>query len=190
MEQFRDFRSRVFISEGDGNLFGTTNYQLPNPHIDLPLTLRRINTLSDRSPYPHLISLVVPLCQYGPRFFPLGYIRGMTMVKKKKEIADIEPDYSLNDLLLRGRVSDRAIQKELPSGDTVVEFRLIITKERGKGVDTLDIAAWSAKARRSALSLKPEEWIEVSGSVHRRFFQSSSGLASRWQVEAIEIARI
>ena len=42
------------------------------------------------------------------------------MVKKKKEIAEIEPDYSLNDLLLRGRVSDKAIQKEMPSGDTVV----------------------------------------------------------------------
>lgn len=112
------------------------------------------------------------------------------MVKKKKEIEDIEPDYSLNDLLLRGRVSDKAIQKELPSGDTVVEFRLIIARERGKGVDTLDIAAWSAKARRSALTLKPDEWIELSGSVHRRFFQSTSGLASRWQVEAIEIARI
>jgi len=112
------------------------------------------------------------------------------MVKKKKEITEIEPDYSLNDLLLRGRVSDKAIQKELPSGDTVVEFRLIIARERGKGVDTLDIAAWSAKARRSALTLKPDEWIELSGSVHRRFFQSASGLASRWQVEAIEIARI
>ena len=112
------------------------------------------------------------------------------MVKKKKEIADIEPDYSLNDLLLRGRVSDKATQKELPSGDTVVEFRLIIGRDRGKGVDTLDIAAWSAKARRSALTLKPDECVEVSGSVHRRFFQNASGLASRWQVEAIEIARI
>ena len=36
----RNFRSTVFTSEGDGNLFGTTNYQLPNPHIDLPLTLK------------------------------------------------------------------------------------------------------------------------------------------------------
>jgi len=112
------------------------------------------------------------------------------MVTKKKEISDIKVDYSLNDLLLRGRVSAKACQKELPSGDTVVEFRLIIARERGKGVDTLDIAAWSAKARRSALTLKPDEWIELSGSVHRRFFQSASGLASRWQVEAIEIARI
>jgi single-strand DNA-binding protein len=112
------------------------------------------------------------------------------MVTKKKEISDIKVDYSLNDLLLRGRVSAKACQKELPSGDTVVEFRLIIARERGKGVDTLDIAAWNSKARRSALTLKPDEWIEVSGSVHRRFFTGISGLASRWQVEANEIARI
>ena len=112
------------------------------------------------------------------------------MAAKKKEIEEIKSDYSLNDLLLRGRVSAKANQKELPSGDTVVEFRLIITRDNGKGVDTLDIGAWNAKARRSALSLKPDEWIEVSGSVHRRFFTGASGLASRWQVEAIEIARI
>jgi single-strand DNA-binding protein len=112
------------------------------------------------------------------------------MVAKKKEIAEIKADYSLNDLLLRGRVSAKASQKELPSGDTVVEFRLIITRDKGKGVDTLDIGAWNAKARRSALSLKPDEWIEVSGSIHRRFFTGASGIASRWQVEAIEIARI
>jgi len=112
------------------------------------------------------------------------------MVTKKKEIAEVIADYSLNDLLLRGRVSAKACQKELPSGDTVVEFRLIIARDRGKGVDTLDIAAWSAKARRSAMSLKPDEWVEVSGSVHRRFFTGTSGLASRWQVEAVEIARI
>lgn len=115
---------------------------------------------------------------------------GYTMAGAKKEIEEIKADYSLNDLLLRGRVSAKASQKELPSGDTVVEFRLIITRDKGKGVDTLDIGAWSAKARRSAMSLKPDEWIEVSGSVHRRFFKGASGLASRWQVEAIEIARI
>ena len=114
------------------------------------------------------------------------------MVKKNssKEVAEIEEDYSLNDVLLRGRVSKQAVEKELPSGDKVVEFRLIITRDKGKGVDTLDIGAWNAKARRSAMSLKPDEWIEVSGSVHRRFFTAASGLASRWQVEAIEIARI
>jgi single-stranded DNA-binding protein len=104
--------------------------------------------------------------------------------------ADVEVDYSLNDLLLRGRVSAAAVEKELPSGDKVVEFRLIITRLERGGVDTLDIAAWSSKMRRSALSLKEGEWIEIAGSIHRRFWSGAAGVASRWQVEAAEIVRI
>ena len=107
-----------------------------------------------------------------------------------KAVDEAEMDYSLNDLLLRGRVSAAAVEKELPSGDKVVEFRLIVSRDKRDGVDTLDIGAWSAKSRRAALSLKPAEWVEVTGSIHRRFFKSATGLASRWQVEAIEIAKI
>jgi single-strand DNA-binding protein len=109
---------------------------------------------------------------------------------KVKVKAQDQVDLSLNDLLLRGRVSAPATIKELPSGDKVVEFRLIITRSDREGVDTLDIAAWSAKSRKSALSLKADEWIEISGSVHRRFWQAPTGLASRWQVEAAEISRL
>jgi single-strand DNA-binding protein len=107
-----------------------------------------------------------------------------------KKAQEVQEDYSLNDVVLRGRVSQEAVEKELPSGDKVVEFRLIITRDKQSGVDTLDIASWSAKSRRSALTLKPDEWIEVSGSIHRRFWSAPSGLASRWQVEAVEISRI
>jgi len=112
-------------------------------------------------------------------------------VSKKTASAEIEEiDLSLNDLLLRGRVSAAATTKELPSGDKVVEFRLIVTRENREGVDTLDIAAWSAKSRKTALSLAPDEWVEISGAIHRRFWQSPAGLASRWQVEAIDIMRL
>jgi single-strand DNA-binding protein len=107
-----------------------------------------------------------------------------------KKVTEVEEDYSLNDVLLRGRVSQEAVEKELPSGDKVVEFRLIVTRDKQPGVDTLDIGAWSSRSRRSALSLAPDEWIEISGSIHRRFWSGPSGLASRWQVEALEISRI
>ena len=46
----------------------------------------------------------------------------------KEKIEYEEPDYSLNDVMLRGRVSDIAIEKVLPSGDKVVEFRLIVSR--------------------------------------------------------------
>jgi len=113
--------------------------------------------------------------------------------KKSPKIAatgELEIDYSLNDLLLRGRVSAPATSKELPSGDKVVEFRLIITRTEREGVDTLDIAAWSAKSRKIALTLEGDEWVEISGAIHRRFWQSPTGVASRWQIEADEILRL
>jgi single-strand DNA-binding protein len=117
---------------------------------------------------------------------------GDLVVKKasSKKVIEIQEDYSLNDVLLRGRVSQEAVEKLLPSGDKVVEFRLIVSRDNQSGVDTLDIGSWSSKSRRTALSLLPDEWVEISGSIHRRFWSSPAGIASRWQVEAIEISRI
>lgn len=117
---------------------------------------------------------------------------GLMMPKKSaiKTENELLEDYSFNDCLLRGRVSAPATDKELPSGEHVVEFRLIISREKRDGVDTLDIASWSAKNRRTALSFKGGEWIEVSGSVRRRFWQSPTGLASRWQIESESITRL
>lgn len=111
------------------------------------------------------------------------------MGKKKVDVVE-EIDYSLNDCLLRGRVSAPATDRELPSGEHVVEFRLIITRAEREGVDTLDIAAWSSRMRRTALSLKAGEWVEISGSIRRRFWQGPTGLASRWQIEAESITRL
>lgn len=121
----------------------------------------------------------------------MSYAMSEKKAKKKSVAVEVEEeDFSLNDLLLRGRISASALEKELPSGDKVVEFRLIVSRQHRDGVDTLDIGAWSAKSRRIALTLKPDEWIEVSGAIHRRFWTSAGGLASRWQVEAVEISRI
>ena len=116
------------------------------------------------------------------------------MVKKivgnKNQVAEEEVDHSLNDCLFRGRVSALATDRELPSGEHVVEFRLIVTRAEREGVDTLDVAAWSAKSRRTSLALKAGEWVEVAGSLRRRFWQSPTGLASRYQIEATGITRI
>jgi single-strand DNA-binding protein len=100
-----------------------------------------------------------------------------------------EVDYSLNDVALRGWVTTIASERELPSGDLVVQFRIAITRPEG-GVDTIDLESWSAKTRRTASSLKDGEWIEVSGSIRRRFWKSGAGLASRWQVVTAEIKRL
>jgi len=112
----------------------------------------------------------------------------------KKAIRDaaieLDSTLSLNDVLLRGRVSSPGIEKELPSGDKIVEFRIVIARSDEAGFDTIDISAWSAKLRRSASSLKVQEWVEISGSIKRRFWRSATGLASRWQIDASEITRL
>ena len=100
----------------------------------------------------------------------------------------------VNEVRLVGRVTSLAIAKVLPSGDKVVEFRVVIGREKirngKKEVDSLDIAAWSASARRAALAVKIDTWVEVRGSVRRRFWRAPTGLASRWQVEASDVVRL
>jgi len=123
--------------------------------------------------------------------------RKVTKVKKvsiAKKKLDLSGDY-LNKVSLVGRLSGEAKEKILPSGSKVVEFRLIIEREKDLSgskqlVDTIDIATWSAVGRKSALKLDENDWISVSGAIRRRFWQSPTGLASRWQVEASEIKSI
>ena len=112
--------------------------------------------------------------------------------KKSQKAAAVELDgeLALNDVLLRGRVSTLAVEKELPSGDKVMEFRIVIARSNEEGFDTIDISAWSTKLRRTAGSLKGDQWVEVSGSIKRRFWRGATGLASRWQIDASEITRL
>ena len=116
--------------------------------------------------------------------------------KQPKKSKDIEAKdfFPVNEVRLVGRVTSLAIEKELPSGDKVVEFRVVIGRGKirngKKEVDSLDIAAWSARARKAALAVKVDTWVEVKGSVRRRFWRAPTGLASRWQVEASEVVRL
>ena len=115
-------------------------------------------------------------------------------VNNSKRASDSSGDY-LNQVALVGRLSGEAKEKVLPSGSKVVEFRLIIEREKDRSgskqlVDTIDIATWSAIGRKTALKLDENAWISVTGAIRRRFWQSPTGLASRWQVEASEIKSI
>ena len=95
-----------------------------------------------------------------------------------------------NRVELVGRISSPAEEKTLPSGDVLVEFRMIIDRDDREGVDTLDVATWKASLRKRALNLEAEQWIGVKGVLRRRFWKTSTGVASRWQVEAREITRV
>lgn len=102
----------------------------------------------------------------------------------------------INEVAIVGRLSGAPVEKNLPSGDKVVELRIVVGRDKKSmlkskvSVDTIDVAVWGARNRKMALKFDQNSWIEVKGSIRRRFWHSPSGLASRWQVEASEISAI
>lgn len=99
-----------------------------------------------------------------------------------------------NEVFLEGRVSSPPLEKLLPSGDHVVEFRIVIDRAQRRGtkreVDTLDIAVWLSRPRKSALALQIDDWVSIDGAIRHRFWRAPTGLASRWQVEASQLRRL
>lgn len=98
-------------------------------------------------------------------------------------------EQATNVVRLVGRVSGEPTERELPSGDRVVAFRVVIPREES-GADTIDVAAWNGRARRTALSLLPDQVVAIDGALRRRFFRAQGSLASRYEVEADSIARL
>lgn len=120
-----------------------------------------------------------------------------------------------NEVRLIGRVSGEPTERELPSGDKVVQLRVVVPRPvrraraaRGQDppstpgqappaarrprtqVDTIDVACWTARARAAALRLADGSGVQVAGALRRRFFQAGSGRASRYEVEASSVRRV
>lgn len=75
----------------------------------------------------------------------------------------------VNTVLLVGRVSAAPESRAMPSGDELVQFRLVVPRPEVRGqtrtpVDTIDIACWSARSRGSAGRLQKGDIIEVEAA--------------------------
>lgn len=100
-----------------------------------------------------------------------------------------------NEVLIRGRMAATAEVRELPSGDSVVTFRVIIEREpQGaagrRRVDTIDCAAWVPPLQSSVLAWEPGDLVEVSGGLRRRFRRGEGGTTSRVEVEVVDARRV
>lgn len=98
---------------------------------------------------------------------------------------------AVNEVRLVGRLSQAPVERVLPSGDVLWSFRVVVPRagpgRSGRaGVDALDCAAWSGRARRSVRSWQPGDVVQVVGSVRRRFFRTEAGPASRVEVDVSE----
>ncbi len=102
-------------------------------------------------------------------------------------------------MLLVGRLPAAAEERELPSGDQLVAWRLVVERAPGRRppegvrvptVDTVDCVAWTAPLRRTALALRPDDVVEVSGALRRRFWRAGAVPVSRYEVEAASVRRV
>ena len=107
----------------------------------------------------------------------------------------------VNEVVLAGRVSGEPAERELPSGDRLVQFRVVVPRGRRSrkrrpddgpraSVDTIDIACWTARTRAAALRLQDGQGVRVEGVLRLRFFAVGGGRASRYEVEAGSIRRV
>ena len=99
-----------------------------------------------------------------------------------------EGEGTLNEVVLRGRVSGDPQVRELPSGSTLVSFRVVLTRERtpmtasSKVVsDWVECSAWGARVRKQAAGWHDGDQVEVRGALRRRYY--TAGGQSRTSIE-------
>lgn len=98
------------------------------------------------------------------------------------------------DVLLIGRLGARVDERTLPSGDTVTVFTVVIDRGRGGSrqgssvkVDAIACQAFRAPVVRRLGTLEPGQWVQVEGTLRRRFWRSGTALGSAMEVEVSRI---
>jgi single-strand DNA-binding protein len=125
------------------------------------------------------------------------------------QAADAAPHH--NEVRLVGRLSAPARVLDLPSGDRLVTFRVIVDRigrqqgrqqrnskdasgaSGGSGrrqVDTIDCATWTRREQRRVEKWQPGDLVEVQGELRRRFRRGESGPVSRVEVEVTLASKI
>src|SRR3954454_21945223 len=85
-----------------------------------------------------------------------------------------------NQVQLVGRLAADAVHRELPSGDRMATFRLVIDRPDGSvepRVDTIDCAVWRADLRRRLGGWRAGDVLRVEGELRRRFWRAGAGVA-------------
>jgi single-strand DNA-binding protein len=99
---------------------------------------------------------------------------------------DFEP---VNDVLVVGRLGDAATETQLPSGDVVLNCRVIVPRPDAK-VDTLDCAVGAAGLRKKVLGWAAGDVVEIQGALHRRFWRGPAGPVSRYEIAVSSARRV
>jgi single-strand DNA-binding protein len=106
-----------------------------------------------------------------------------------------------NTVVLVGKVSGGPADRQLPSGDMLVTWRLVVRRPpparrrmpegvRQTSVDTIDCASWRGDVRRAVTGWSDGDVVRVEGSLRRRFWRTAVGTASRCEVEVTRVRRL
>jgi single-strand DNA-binding protein len=123
--------------------------------------------------------------------------------------ADPEPkadkaavEHPFNEVRLVGRVAAAPETREMPSGDLMTTFRVIVPREerstagsgganaRKGGVDTIECVAWRAGLRRTVNAWHEGDMVAVTGALRRRFWRGEAGATSRHEIEVSKASRV
>lgn len=100
-----------------------------------------------------------------------------------------------NHVLLRGRIPADPEVIELPSGDEIVTFRLVVPRSiaalrRGRQrVDTFDCTVWTSALKQKVLRWSAGDHAEIEGELRRRFHRGAAGVMSRVTVDVSSAKR-
>src|SRR4051812_19630609 len=114
----------------------------------------------------------------------------MTAQKSEDPGVVDDPREILNEVRLMGRLAADPVLRELPSGDTVWNLRVIVPRpvpaageKPRQRVDSLECAVWAGRLKKQVVGWRAGDLVEVSGALRRRFFRAGGAPASRVEVE-------
>jgi single-strand DNA-binding protein len=109
-----------------------------------------------------------------------------------------DPEH-VNEVRLIGRLAAPPEHRQLPSGDELVVFRVVVNRadsrrrrgaRAGPSVDTIDCACWRGDVRRVVSGWHAGELVEVRGALWRRFWRGPLGPVSRCEVAVSKARRL
>ncbi|SDX97750.1 single-strand DNA-binding protein [Modestobacter sp. DSM 44400] len=91
-----------------------------------------------------------------------------------------------NDVVLRGRLSAPPELRPMPSGDTLLLFKLVVRREqsrpRGAKSDVITCVSYLPALQRYAAAWTADDVVEVEGVLQRRFWRTPTGTAVAYEV--------
>ena len=101
----------------------------------------------------------------------------------------------VNEVHLIGRLGQQVTTREMPSGDEITSFTVIVARagrlrEGSPRVDSLACQTSRSQIRGKVEAWSAGTWVEVHGSLRRRFWQGGGGLGSATEIEVRTLTRV